>query len=113
MKNTEQTIGNEITPITRLPKEKPKFPGGISALQKYIAKHNEYPELAKQNEIKRTVFIKFEVTKKRSIRKVEVINKYVDDLLRNEAVRVIKTLPKFKPSIQNGQEVNVWYSLPV
>jgi len=95
------------------PSIKPQFPGGFSALQKYIAIHTEYPELAKRNDIEGTVVIKFEVTKKGRIGKVEVLNKYADDLLKNEAVRVIKTLPRFKPGIQNGQAVNVWYSVPV
>ncbi len=111
-------------PLTEIPEEisekpiynpsvKPKFPGGISALQTYIARHTEYPELAKQNNIQGTVYIKFEVTKTGTIGKVQIMNKQVDELLQNEAAKVIKSLPKFKPGLQNGKPVNVWYSLPV
>ncbi len=95
------------------PSIKPKFPGGISALKQFIANNTVYPIPAKENNIEGTVFIRFEVTKKGTIGKVSVINKTVDEILQNEALRVIKSLPKFKPGIQNGVPVNVWYSLPV
>jgi len=95
------------------PSIKPKFPGGISALKQFIANNTVYPIPAKENNIEGTVFIRFEVTKKGTIGKISVINKTVDEILQNEAVRVIKTLPRFKPGIQNGKPVNVWFSLPV
>ncbi len=101
----EETIFN--------PSIKPKFPGGISALQKYIAVHTKYPEPAQQNDIEGTVFIQFQITKTGKVGIVNVLNKNSDELLQKEAVRVIKTLPKFKPGIQNGKPVNVWYSIPV
>jgi len=102
---SEETIYN--------PTVKPKFPGGISALKQFIANNTVYPIPAKENNIQGTVVIRFEVTKKGTIGKISVINKTVDEILQNEAVRVVKTLPKFKPGIQNGKPVNVWYSLPV
>ncbi len=95
------------------PSIKPEFPGGLSALQQYIVKHIEYPELAKENNIQGTVFLRFEITKKGTVGKISVMNNTVDKILQKEALRVIKTLPKFKPGIQNGKPVNVWYSLPV
>ncbi len=95
------------------PSVKPKFPGGITALQQYIAKHTKYPKPALRNEIQGTVFLRFEVTKKGTIGKTIVLNKSVDKLLQNEAIRVIKTLPNFNPGIQNGKPVSVWFSLPV
>ncbi len=108
------TVPDEIEeePIYN-PTVKPKFPGGISALKQFISNHTVYPIPAKENNIKGTVVIRFEVTKKGTIGKVSVINKTVDELLQNEAIRVIKILPKFKPGIQNGKPVSVWYSLPV
>ena len=95
------------------PSKKSVFPGGFSALQKYIATHIEYPEEAKENNVQGTVFLQFEVTKYGTIGKVIVLNKTVDELLQNEAVKVIKTLPEFKPGMQNGKPVNVWFSVPV
>ncbi len=101
----EETIYN--------PSIKPHFPGGISALQKYIAVNTQYPELAKQNGIEGTVYIQFQITKTGKVGIVKVLNKNVDEILQKEAVRVIKSLPEFKPGIQNGKPVNVWFSIPV
>ncbi|RLD53318.1 MAG: hypothetical protein DRI94_00290 [Bacteroidetes bacterium] len=95
------------------PSVKPQFPGGISALQQFIVNHTEYPIPAKENNIQGTVFLRFEVTKTGKIGKISVLNTKIDRLLQNEAVKVIKSLPEFKPGLQNGKPVRVWYSLPV
>ncbi|NOZ35455.1 MAG: energy transducer TonB [Chlorobi bacterium] len=107
-------IPKEIdTELIYNPSVKPKFPGGIPALQQYIAKHTKYPNAALRNEIQGTVFLRFEVTKKGTIGTTVVLNKSVDKLLQDEAIRVIKSLPNFNPGIQNGKPVSVWFSLLV
>lgn len=93
-------------------KNMPEFPGGQLALRKYISDHVVYPAVARENGIEGTVFLRFEVTKKGTVGKVE-LQKGVDPLLDDEAIRVIKKLPKFTPGEQNGKKVNVWYSIPV
>jgi len=93
-------------------KNMPEFPGGKLALRKYVAEHVVYPAIARENGIEGTVFLRFEVTKTGKIGKVE-LQKGVDPLLDDEAIRVIKGLPKFTPGEQNGKKVNVWYSIPV
>ncbi len=93
-------------------KQMPEFPGGLMALEKYIAIHIEYPKSARNNGIEGTVFLRFEVTKFGTIGKVE-LQRGVHPLLDNAAIKVIKSLPKFKPGEQNGKKVNVWYSIPV
>jgi protein TonB len=90
----------------------PQFPGGEAALRQYIAEHIEYPELAAENDIQGTVYIRFVVTKKGTVGKVQV-QRGVDPLLDKEAVRVVKTLPRFKPGRQGGRAVPVWYSIPI
>jgi protein TonB len=90
----------------------PKFPGGTRALQVWVANHIVYPPRAKENGIEGTVYLRFEVTKTGKIGKVE-LQKSADPLLDEEAIRVIKLLPKFKPGFHNGQYVNVWYSIPI
>ncbi len=90
----------------------PEFPGGVMALKRYIAVHVDYPREAVGKGIQGIVFLRFEVTKTGDIGKVE-IQKGVHPLLDNAAIKVIKSLPKFKPGEQNGKKVNVWYSLPV
>ena len=93
-------------------KNMPKFPGGINALRSYIAKNVKYPTVAKENGIQGTVYLRFEVTKTGAVGKVE-LQKGVDPLLDDEAITVVKKLPRFTPGEQNGRKVNVWYSLPV
>ncbi len=90
----------------------PEFPGGINALRRYIAEHIQYPVLAQENDIEGTVIVKFVVGKRGNVSNVQVL-RGVDPLLDSEAVRVVKTLPRFKPGYNNGHPVRVYYTLPV
>ncbi len=90
----------------------PEFPGGMEALRKYIADHIKYPEIAKENEIEGTVVVKFIINRDGTVSKVSVI-RGVDPVLDSEAVRVVRTLPKFKPGMNCGRRVKVWFTLPV
>lgn len=90
----------------------PKFPGGDAELYKFISKNLNYPAMAIENNVQGRVVVQFVVTKDGSIGNVKVVRS-VDRDLDNEAIRVCKKLPKFIPGKQNGQPVNVWYTLPV
>ncbi len=103
--------GNDET-IFRSVEQMPQFPGGEAALMKYIESHIKYPPLAAQNNVQGIVVVQFVVNKDGSIGEVKVVRS-VDKDLDKEAIRVIKTLPKFTPGRQNGKAVSVWYTLPV
>lgn len=90
----------------------PKFPGGDAELYKFIRNNLNYPAMAIENNVEGRVVVQFVVTKDGSIGNVKVVRS-VDRDLDNEAIRVCKKLPKFIPGKQNGQPVNVWYTLPV
>lgn len=90
----------------------PVFPGGEAALLKYVAEHIRYPAMAQENNIQGRVVVQFVVTKTGSIGQVKVVRSKDPDLDR-EAVRVVKSLPKFTPGKMNGHAVNVWYTLPI
>lgn len=90
----------------------PKFPGGDAELYKFIINNLNYPAMAIENNVQGRVVVQFVVTKDGSIGNVKVVRS-VDRDLDNEAIRVCKKLPKFIPGKQNGQPVNVWYTLPV
>ena len=90
----------------------PKFPGGDAELYKFISNNLQYPAMAIENNVQGKVIVQFVVTKDGSIGNVKVVRS-VDRDLDNEAVRVCKKLPKFVPGKQNGQAVNVCYTLPV
>jgi len=92
--------------------QNPQFPGGDAELLKYISSHINYPAVALENGIQGKVMLRFVVTKTGQVDKVEIIRS-LDPACDKEAVRVVKTLPKFIPGKQNGINVAVWYNLPV
>jgi protein TonB len=92
--------------------EMPMFPGGDAALLTYIGEHTNYPEVAKENNIQGRVIVRFCVTSKGGVSQVSVL-KGVDPELDAEAVRVVSTLPAFKPGKQGGKPVPVWYMVPI
>lgn len=95
--------------IFRSVEQMPQFPGGEAALLKYITSHLNYPE---SSDSQATVILQFVVETDGSIGQAKVIRS-VDEALDKEAIRVIKSLPKFTPGYQNGQPVPVWYTVPV
>jgi protein TonB len=102
----------EEAPVFFIVEEMPKFPGGQGELQKYIAKSIKYPEIAKENNIQGRVYVNFVVNDKGEVEKVKVV-RGVDPSLDKEAIRVIKSLPKWKPGKQRGKAVKVSMSLPI
>ena len=92
--------------------EMPMFPGGDPELLKYIGEHTNYPEVAKENNIQGRVIVRFCVTAKGGVSQVSIL-KGVDPELDAEAIRVVNTLPAFKPGKQGGKPVPVWYMVPI
>ncbi|MCF6364882.1 MAG: energy transducer TonB [Bacteroidales bacterium] len=105
----EEVVDDEIFVFV---KNMPEYPGGIMALRRWIGSNVNYPAVARENGIQGTVYLRFEVTKTGAVGKVE-LQKGVDPLLDEEAIKVVKKLARFKPGVQNGRKVNVWFSLPV
>ena len=98
--------------IFRHVEQMPEFPGGEAALMRFINENLRYPVAAIENGIQGRVMVQFVVTKDGSVDDVTVLHG-VDSALDQEAIRVCKTLPKFIPGKQNGQPVNVWFTLPI
>jgi len=92
--------------------EMPEYPGGNVELQKWLMEHTQYPEIAKENNIQGKVIVRFCVTPKGGVSQVSVL-KGVDPELDKEAMRVVTTLPPFKPGKQGGKPVPVWYMVPI
>lgn len=90
----------------------PAYPGGPNALVKYVQNNLKYPESAKKNKQEGRVFVGFVVEKDGSISNVSVMRGVCEEL-DNEAVRVVKTLPKFTPGMHGGKPVRVQYTLPI
>jgi len=90
----------------------PAFPGGEAELYKWVSSHIRYPAMAAENNVQGRVTVQFVVQKDGSIGEVKVLRGKDPDLDK-EAVRVVKSLPKFIPGKMNGQAVNVWFTLPI
>lgn len=91
----------------------PAFPGGETALMKYLGSHIRYPAVARENGIQGTVVVQFIVGPDGTIRDVKTVGSKKGGGLEDEAVRVVKGMPKWTPGRQNGRAVTVQYSLPV
>lgn len=90
----------------------PEFPGGMQALMTYIGSNVKYPMEAVTKKIEGKVIVEFIVKKDGSVSGARVISK-TDDLLNKEALRVVNTMPKWKPGKNKGKVVDVRYVLPV
>lgn len=91
----------------------PEFPdGGMSGLMKFLSANIHYPEAAHKAGTQGRVTVQFVVGKDGSINNVKVI-RGVDPALDTEAIRVISSMPKWKPGTQKGEPVNVRYTVPV
>lgn len=92
--------------------KQPEFPGGMAELMKFLAKSINYPVIAQENGIQGRVVCSFVVNRDGSIVDIQVM-RGVDPSLDKEAVRVIGTMPKWKPGEQRGKPVRVRFILPV
>ena len=90
----------------------PDFPGGQAALMQYLAKNIKYPTIAQENGTQGRVIVQFVVNKDGSIVDAKVVRS-VDPYLDKEALRVINTMPKWKPGMQRGKPVRVKFTVPV
>lgn len=92
--------------------ENPEFPGGPAKLLEYIQKNLEYPEAARENEIQGRVFVGFIVEEDGSVSNVKIL-RGIGYGCDEEAIRLVYSLPKFKPGKQRGKPIRVAYTLPI
>lgn len=92
--------------------EMPDFPGGIAKLGEYLAKSIKYPQMARESGIQGRVYINFIVEPDGHVSNVKVM-RGIGGGCDEEAVRVVKAMPKWKPGKQRGKAVRVSYNLPV
>ena len=105
----EEVVEQEIFQIVE---EMPSFPGGEAELMKYVGSHIKYPQIARETGIQGRVFVGFVVEPDGSISNVKLL-RGIGGGCDEEAMRVIKSLPKWKPGKQRGKAVRVSYMLPV
>lgn len=110
MTSTAQTKKNDM--VFDVVEVMPQFPGGQIAMLQYLMKNIKYPEQAVKEGIQGRVAVSFIVEKDGSISDVKPVLS-VHPLLNKEAVRVVKSMPKWTPGKQNGKPVRVRFNLPV
>jgi TonB family protein len=94
----------------------PVYPGGDEAMMDYLRGNVKYPTVAQEKAIEGTVFVDFIITRFGNVREVQVTdttNEDVDQSFRDEAVRVVTSMPKWQPGRQNGKTVAVKFSIPI
>jgi TonB family protein len=102
--------GKEVFTFVEQP---PSFPGGETELNKYLASNIRYPHTATEKNISGTVFVSYIVTDDGSVTDVKTVGAPKGGGLEEEAIRVVKNMPKWKPGKQNGNQVNVQFNLPL
>lgn len=127
MIDTEATVFTEVqefTPIIveeeeveeeqifTIVEDQPSFPGGDAALMQYLTNNLRYPTMAREAGIQGTVFVTFVVERDGSITDVRVL-RGVGGGLDEEAVRVVRNMPRWTPGRQRGQAVRVQFNLPI
>ncbi len=121
----ENTQNIEITPVKIEEEEEeedvqiftvvendPEFPGGMEALYKFLRDNIKYPQLARDNNITGRVYVTFVVEKDGSIANPRIL-KDIGGGCGQEAIRVVKSMPKWTPGKQRGKAVRVQFNLPV
>jgi len=108
----EEPVDPDAGKVFTYVEEQPTFPGGESAMYEYLQKNIKYPPLARENGITGRVFLTFIVGPDGDIRDVKVL-RGIGAGCDEEAMRVVKTMPKWKPGKQNGRSVNVQFNMPI
>ena len=105
----EEVVEQEIFKIVE---EMPAFPGGEAKLMEYVSKNIKYPQIARETGVQGRVYVNFVVEPDGSVSNVSVL-RGIGGGCDEEAIRVVKSMPKWKPGKQRGKAVRVSYMLPV
>jgi len=107
-----EVVEEEVTEPYRYVEQSPEYPGGDAARVKYLQNAIRYPPMARESGIQGTVYVTFVVSKTGEISNVQVL-RGIGGGCDEEAMRVIKLMPKWIPGRQNGKPVPVWFNLPI
>ena len=110
MKKAE--TGDESKTIFTIVEEMPSFPGGDAARNKFLSENIVYPTQASENGIQGTVYVSFIVNTDGKTENIKIL-RGIGGGCDEEAMRVVKLMPRWKPGKQNGKMVSVFYTMPV
>ncbi len=98
--------------IYTIAEQMPQFPGGEKEMTKFLTEHLHYPKELRDIDITGNVYLKFVVTKKGDIEQIQVLRS-THQQLSNEAIRVVKLMPKWISAKQNGKNVACYFTIPI
>ena len=110
--NSFRVYSDEDDEIYQIVDEMPSFPGGEAKLLEYISNNIHYPQAARENGIQGRVFVGFVVETDGSVSNVKLLQS-IGGGCDEEAVRVIKSLPRWKSGKNHGKPVRVSYQIPI
>ncbi|NQU85795.1 MAG: energy transducer TonB, partial [Mariniphaga sp.] len=110
----KKTSNSEIQdePVFSIVEQMPEFPGGEDAMRQFIGQTIQYPKVAVQGNINGRVYVSFVIASNGKVRNAKIA-RGVHPSLDEEALRVINSLPAWKPGKQRGTPVNVSYTVPI
>ena len=106
-------LPKDPTKIIAVPDKQPEFPGGYSALQKFLSGNIKYPQRAFDDKVYGKVWLSFVVDETGKIKEVKYLNEKFGLGLEEEAMRVVKMMPEWTPGVYQGENVSVLFKLPV
>lgn len=109
---TALPVSDDDDKVYNVVEDMPEFPGGASAMIKWLGENMKYPEAAIKNNEEGRVILQFTIKEDGSVTDV-VVKLSVSKALDAEAVRVVSSMPKWKPGKQNGKPVKTRYMMPV
>lgn len=104
--NGQQTENNDYQSSELMPDRDAEFPGGMIGLGEYITENMQYPVIAQENGVSGNVRVSYIIDESGNVTDAEVIES-VDPYLDREAVRLISSMPKWKPGVRNGKYVKM------
>lgn len=107
-----QVTADKDTAVMRTVEQIPEFPGGIVQFMKWLTRNLRYPPQAQQQKIQGKVVVSFIVNKDGSISAPTIV-KSVDPMLDNEAMRVVKMMPRWKPGLEKGKPCRTMFAIPI
>lgn len=99
-------------PVFKVVEKMPEYPEGMTSMLRFLAQNIRYPETAKKENIEGMVVVQFIIAKDGTITDPHVV-KGIGGGANEEALRVVKMMPKWTPGMQKGQAVNVQFNLPI
>ena len=109
---TDCATTEQIYDVQKVDKQ-PKFPGGTTSLQSYINRSLQYPQISRKNNSQGRVIVRFIINSNGTVTSPQVVRSSGDFYLDMEAVRVIESMPKWKPGKHKGKPVCVYFTMPI